>query len=753
MMSKNTKHYILAWIPCWVNGIWISFLLPINLAIYCIMAIFGLVILAIWKRWHWCLTIAIICFGIWFGLWRTQTILNNQLALSLTRTVQIVQLIVIDIPHTDKRRTRFLAQVQMPDRAKQIWLLSDYQRRQWLPGSQWVVEVRVRPAIGMVNQVGFNQEAWALSNHIVALGTIKGQRKKLDSIESWRGYFTGLRMSLGQSWQQQSSAYPQGVPLLQALTVGDQAALPDNAWQIFRPLGINHLVSISGLHVGMLAMLAAWLCNKLLRLLPFQINQPWRYVRLTAVVVAIIYSGLAGFAVPTQRSMLMIIALALTWRRGHLRPLQVWWLVMSIVLLYDPLATLSVGFWLSFLLVAALMWAGEGFLYLSRIMQIIQAQWAAGIASIILVAYIFGSVPLLSPFVNVLAIPFFTLILVPIALLSVCIPFQPILQFAAWLSEQTMLILNQIAEYAPEYYPAHAPIILWLLGSIAVLIILLPKGFYLRPWALLIMTVLLTYRPDKPKSGQVLIKIWDIGQGLAVSFNTTNHAMLFDTGTAYATQSILIPNMQAAGIKRLDKLVLSHNDEDHDGGAELIRQQFKPREIWAGQSQAYSYAVQKCQAGKNWQWDGVWFEFLNLPVLEKAKKNEHSCVLRAIAADKAILITGDLSKKNERVLVATYGEKLFSQILVLGHHGSHSSSDLSFLRAVSPEFGVASSGFANHYGHPHSKVLNLLKQEEIKILRTDHMGGLYVLLSEQPIRWYSLKFYKPYWQRKPFQNP
>ncbi|MDF7676039.1 DNA internalization-related competence protein ComEC/Rec2 [Neisseriaceae bacterium ESL0693] len=745
----------LAWIPCWVMGVWVSFLLPVFLAqpVYWLgAAVVGLVVL-VWPPLRWLACVVAVCLGVAFGLWQTQTVLHQQWPLNQARVMRTVQLSVADIVQTDGRRSRFLARVWTSQQPPQIWLVNDYQQQSWRAGDCWQVAVRVRPVVGEVNRVGFNAEAWALSNHIVAMATIKGERTACHATRRWQSELIRWRTVLGQRWQQQRHDYPQGVALLKALTVGDQAALPDEAWQIFRPLGINHLVSISGLHVGMLAMLFAWLCKILLRYLPLPINEPWRYVRATAVVVAVIYSGLAGFAVPTQRSMLMIIVLALTWRRGHLAPMQLWWLVMAMVLLYDSLAVLSVGFWLSFLLVAALMWAGSGYLYLSRIRQGVQAQWASGLASVVLVSYVFGSVAVLSPLVNAVAIPWFTLVLVPVALLSLFLPWPPLLTLAAWLSEWTMQALHWIAQYAPQYYPAQAPALLWLLSVLAVLILLLPRGLWLRPLCCLLVVMLLTYRPSKPEHGQVLLTVWDVGQGLSLSLETAHHTLIFDTGTAHAAQSDLVPNLQALGIKKLDMLVLSHHDTDHDGGADLIRDQFHPHQIVAGQANAYHFAAKPCYAGLNWQWDGVWFEFLNQPVKAKARKNDHSCVLRVVAADKAVMIMGDLSKTGERSLIQAYGRDLYSQILILGHHGSHTSSSEEFLQQVSPQFAVASAGFANPYRHPHADVVDLLAQNHVHLLRTDSMGAVQTLLSEAPIHWHTLRQHKPYWQRKPWQRP
>lgn len=743
-------RFFCAWLPWWVTGVCGSFLLPQAYIWPWIGVFFVLLILFVCSGWLWCRCVAALCAGVIFGLWRTDTVLQQQWPITDKAQLQIVTIQVKDIPQQDTQRSRFVAQVNLPDGRQQQWLITDYSRQEWPVGSRWEIKAKVRAVIGENNMIGFNREAWALSNGIGAMANVvKGQRKALTAASDWKIKLAQWRMWCSARWHNQEQKYPQGVALLKALAVGEQSALPASAWQIFRPLGLNHLVSISGLHVGMLAMLAGWLCSKFLQYMPVRIHQPWIYTRSTAVITAIVYSALAGFAVPTQRSMLMIIILALTWRRGYLRAFQVWWLTIALVLLFDPLAALSVGFWLSFLLVAVLMWAGDGNSQHAKWRQMVQGQWAAGLASVVLVAYCFGSVAIISPLVNAVAIPWFTLVLVPLALLSLILPLDILRTMAAYLAERTMRMLHWIADYAPEYYPAQAPLALWLIAAVAVMLLLLPKGWYLRPLCLLILLLLLCYRPPKPAFGETNIKIWDVGQGLAISISTARHELLFDTGTAYAAQSVLMPNLRAAGINRLDTLILSHHDNDHDGGASLIRQQLQPLKIIAGQSKAYNFPVQPCLGGENWKWDGVWFEFLNLPVTQNNKKNDYSCVLRVISADKALLITGDLGKQGERALVEAYGDDLFSQILVLGHHGSKHSSEKNFLRTVAPIYAVASAGFANSYSHPHAEVQQLLTQEGVTLLRTDRQGGLQTTLSSHPLHWKLLQNYRPYWQRKP----
>lgn len=746
------KRWLLPCLPCWVVGVLLSFLLPYAGSGYALAA--GGLCAAGWWWWRkpWLMCVVALLLGVAYGLWRGELALAKQWPMQAQPQVITTSVTVATAAESAERSVRFQAQVLQPGNGgTRRLLLSDYQRRDWPIGSRWLVTLRVRPIVGEVNAVGFNREAWALANGLNGSATLGKQRRALAASFSWR--WQHWRDRLGQHWQHQQAAYPLGTALMRALSIGDQAALPDFAWQAFRPLGLTHLVSVSGLHVGMLALLAGMLLQRLLRLWPRPVARPQHWVRLAVVLTAVFYSALSGFSVPTQRSLLMIIVLAgAWWHRSFLSSWQVWWLAMAVVLLWDPLAALSVGFWLSFLLVGALMYGSAGAVAWSKWRSLWQGQWAAGMASVVLVAYCFGNVPLASPFANVVAIPWFSWVLVPMALLGLFVPWTPLLTLTAATAEYTMQALLWLADYAPVYTPAQAPLLLWLLALLAVAVLLLPRGLYLRPWAWLILALLMLYCPPAPRDNEARVTVWDVGQGLAVGIQTAHHYLLFDTGTAYAAAMQLAPSLQATGVRQLDALVLSHHDADHDGGAALIRQTFTPQTVYAGQAEEYDAPTVLCQAGQSWQWDGVSFEFLNLPAPNGSKDNDRSCVLRAVAGGKAVLITGDLGKKGELALQTRYGDALFSQILLLGHHGSRSSSDARFIDAVSPMWAVASCGFGNAYHHPHPQVQTLLKAHQINLLRTDEMGGLTAMLSAEPIRWHRLRSLTPYWQRKPLKN-
>jgi competence protein ComEC len=746
-MMKQGSIRLIHVLSAWIVGLVCSFYLP-SLPAWPLWAGTAVLLAAVAWRFRIALLLLIVLGGAAWGVWSTERALAAQWPLSEQPQPVPLQIRVADLPQPDERRVRFVAQALDADGRAYRLQLSDYQQREWPPGSRWQITARVRSPVGELNGAGFDREAWALASGLDGSGTI-GKERQMLAEPGWQDSWLLLRQKLSMSWQRIEGA-DDGAALMRALGLGEQNALPQSAWQAFRPLGLNHLVSISGLHISMVALMAAWLTNRLLRLSPRLPQRPRSVVLLVGLLAATGYTALAGFPVPALRSLGMLTVFAcLWWRRGSQSAWLAWWLALAAVLTVYPPAALGVGTWLSFGLVGALLWSGSWRLQERGWKIAVRAQWAATLMTVVLVGERFSAIPLLSPLVNALAIPWFSWVLTPLALLASFLPFYPLQWLAAHLAQYTMNVLYWLTPYAPEWGVAAAPWPLWLLAIAAVLVILLPRGLALKPLAWLILAGFLLYRPPKPLPGEVRITVWDIGQGLAVSMETQNHKLLYDTATVGMAQMNLIPNLHAQGWRRLDALVLSHHDNDHAGGFDAVTAAFQPETIWAGQPEFYSQA-QLCADDIRWQWDGVHFEFLRPTGTFKAD-NDQSCVLRVVANGQALLLTGDLGFAGEQALVAQYGDDLYSQVLVLGHHGSASSSAAAFLDAVSPRWAIASSGFANHYRHPSAATQARLKTRNIELLRTDYRGAWRIEMgSQQEPRVAPLVFRQAYWYRKPF---
>lgn len=733
-------------LPCWVVGVAASFALPVVphwpfwLAAFAVFAVSA-------RRFGFAGLMLCVLAGAAYGVFRTEAALSSQWRAEAVSGVPLT-VEVADMPRSDGRRVQFAAKAVDSGGRTFDLLLSDYKRREWAVGSRWRITARVHPVVGELNLRGLNREAWALSNGIGGAGTVGADRVLLHDGSGWG--IAVWRSRISRNWRQADAdgGLSDGIGLMRALSVGEQSALRPELWQAFRPLGLTHLVSISGLHVTMVAVLFAWLAKRLLACSPRLPARPRVWILAAGCAGALFYALLAGFSVPTQRSVLMLAAFAWAWRRGRLSAWATWWQALAAVLLFDPLAVLGVGTWLSFGLVAALIWACAGRLHEGKRQTALRGQWAASVLSLVLLGYLFASLPLISPLVNAAAIPWFSWVLTPLALLGSVVPFAPLQQLGAFLAEYTLRFLVWLADVSPEFAVASAPLPLLVLAVCAALLLLLPRGLGLRPWAVLLLAGFVFYRPPSVPENEAAVTVWDAGQGLSVSVQTANHHLLFDTGTASAAQTGIVPSLNAAGVRRLDKLVLSHHDSDHDGGFQAVGK-IPNGGIYAGQPEFYEGA-QHC-AEQRWQWDGVDFEFLRPSERKNIDDNGKSCVLRVVAGGAALLVTGDLDTKGEESLVGKYGGNLYSQVLVLGHHGSNSSSSGVFLNTVAPEYAVSSSGYGNAYKHPTEAVQNRVRAHGIKLLRTDLSGALVFGLSQDGVKAGRLKNYRFYWQRKPFE--
>ena len=747
------------------------------LAAFCIGAISSFYLPEQGNLWAWCVGL-LLCAGLAFCLrrvaWqqkaactflclllgaiyaigRTEIALSQAYPAQLYPTSQTIRVQVTGLPETDENgRTRFIGIAQTANQQNYRVLFQDYYARDWRVGDVWQTTARIRAAVATRNPAGFDREAWALANGIDGMASLGKEREAVAvSTKSSLHFFNQLRADIVQTWQRNASAdYPQGVGLMTALAVGNRSDLSQAAWDSFRPLGLNHLISISGLHISMVGVLAAWLAQRCMRLLPVLPARPKVISIVVGWLAAVVYTGLAGWEIPALRSLIMLTVWAIAWlARGHWGVWQTWWAACAAVLLYQPTSVLAVGFWLSFGLVGALLWALSCRLPsrpkpYDTLRQAFIGQWAATLVGGIATIFLFGILAVYSPLVNAVAIPFFSGILTPLALVASALPFAPLQRLAAWLGEHTIHILLALSQHLPEQAFAQPPSFLFWLTILATLIILLPRGTALKPLACVIIASFLLYTPPAPRA-PLAVHVWDVGQGLSVLLQTRNHNLLFDTGTP-AAEMALLPNLRALGIQQIDTLVLSHHDNDHDGGYAALHRAIPIHQTWAGQPAHYANA-KPCTHGTNWQQDGVWFEFLT-PNTQSNNDNDQSCVLRIVAGEQALLIMGDVGNDGETALLRQYGEQLASQVLVLGHHGSKSSSHARFLDHVAPSVAIASSGFANHFRHPHPDVQQRLASRQIALWRTDTQGSLHfelgnhrtIELMEQPKKW---------WQRKPF---
>lgn len=612
-------------------------------------------------------------------------------------------------------------------------------------GERWRLTVRLRRPHGAANPHGFDFEAWALERNIRAIGYVRmdannGRLREMVGEPSYR--IARLRQDIRDRFEAVLQDRP-FAGVLVALAIGDQNAIPRNQWQVFTRTGVNHLMSISGLHVTMVSSLlfalTYWLWRRSHRL------TLWLPARKAAVLAgacaALAYALLAGFAVPAQRTvyMLAVVALAL-WLGRMSSPSSVLALALLVVALADPWAVLSPGFWLSFGAVAVIMLVSVGRIGRPHwVVEWAQVQWAVTLGLIPPLLAMFQQVSIISPLANAFAIPVVSLVVVPLTLLA-AVPWLDVLLLPAHeVMSWCMVLLTWMSGFPAAVWQQHAPPA-WTIAvaMIGIIWVLLPKGFPGRWVGVFGLAPMFLALPPVPPAGALWLTVLDVGQGLAVVARTHSHALLYDAGPEYGAESdsgsrIIVPFLRGEGITHLDGMIITHHDSDHSGGALSVLDAVPVG--WFASSLSDEDPILEhatngipCHAGQSWQWDGVRFDMLHpgLAAYENPnlKTNDLSCVLKITVGANSVLLPGDIEKRSERELLERSAGLLPSSVLIAPHHGSRTSSTQEFIRAVNPRLTIFTVGYRNRFGHPKEEIVQRYRIQGSRLLRSDEEGAV-----------------------------
>jgi competence protein ComEC len=610
-------------------------------------------------------------------------------------------------------------------------------------GDRWRLQVRLRAPHGQINPHGFDYELWQWERGVQATGTVRAgphDRPAQLLARGWRHPVERARQAVRAAIFARVDD-PARAGVVAALAVGDQAAVERGDWDLFRATGVSHLLSVSGLHVTMFAWLAtavvAWCWRRLhVRGWVASLWLPAPHAGLLGgVLLAAVYAVFSGWGVPAQRTVLMLAAVALL-RLGARR--WPWPLVLGvaglIVLLLDPWALWQAGFWLSFVAVGVLLAADAGAPAhgaLARLRRLLREQAVVTVALAPLTLLLFQQVSLVGLLANLLAIPWVTLVLTPLALLGVL--FAPLWDLAAG---AVMLLVATLSPLADWRWASlhHVAVPLHVGGAALVgavwLVLRLPLGVRLLGLPLLLPALL--WQPTRPAPGQFEVLAADIGQGNAVLVRTATRSLLFDAGPRHGEDSdaghrVLVPLLRARG-EQLDTVVVSHADSDHSGGAETVLRAQPQANLLASLPGGHALhavrPVHRCVAGQAWQWDGVAFEVLH-PQTDadpQARPNTLSCVLRVHAQGRAVLLAGDIEQRQEAQLLAS-GAALRADLLLVPHHGSKTSSSASWLQAVAPRIALVQAGYRNRFGHPAAEVVRRLQAQGAQVVMSARCGA------------------------------
>lgn len=652
--------------------------------------------------------------------------------------------IVAGLPQQFERGVRFPLSVEsaaapVPNRILLNWYLSsddgpDEAAPPRLPhaGERWRLTVRLKRPHGNVNPHGFDYEGWLFERGIRATGYVR-KVPPPERLAAFAGGIVSTVERLREATRDRIlAALPEQVygGILAALAVGDQQAIAPETWRLFAATGITHLMSISGLHVTMIGALAGWLAFALWRRLP-HLPLVWPAQKAAAVagfLAAFGYALIAGFGIPAQRTLYMlgVVAFALVSGRAVATP-RVLGAALLLVLIVDPWAVLSAGFWLSFGAVSLLFTVAGG--RLARPHWLIEwgrAQWAVTLGLIPALLALFQQFSLVSPFANAVAIPLVSLAITPLALAGSLPGFGFALELAHWLLVPLMDFLAWLAALPGALWQQHAPpawtVVLALAGAAW---LMLPRGFPLRWLGAACFLPMFFVVPERPAPGEFRLVVLDVGQGQAVHVQTANRDLLFDAGPDFGGRSgsgadagsrILVPYLRATGVGRLDRLIVSHDDSDHDGGTASLLATVPVDRV-----------ERRCIDGETWDWDGVRFGVLHPAADDYSRKlpdNALSCVLKVESGSGSALIPGDVEGRAETGLLARHGDALRADVLVAPHHGGRRTSSPGLVAAVGAREVIFPVGYRNRFGHPHPEVL--ARYAAASIHRTDRDGAVTV---------------------------
>ena len=715
-----------------------------------------------------------IAAGIALGFTYAATLAERRLADELPTQWEGVDVklagIVSGLPATNQsdRSVRFAFDVErvitpdaiVPSRLSLAWYTTwrgtKLQEDEPLPevhaGERWQLTLRLRRPHGSANPHGFDLEAWMLENGLRASGHVRKDDGNVRLAKD-PGRFIDHVDALRERIRTRILRALEGEPyagVLVALTIGDQRSVSQDQWQLYNRTGVSHLLSISGLHVTLFATIIGGLVFQLWRRSQrLTTRLPARKAAaLLGALAAFGYVLLAGFEVPAQRTLYMLIVAAIgLWigRPGTAFNVLGW--ALFVVLLLDPWAVLAAGFWLSFGAVALLMYIGVGRLHANGrwawLRAAAGAQWAITVGMVPMMLALFQQVSLVSPIANAFAIPIVSMVVVPLALAWLVLPWDFILIVAHQLFAWTAFVLQWLDKLPSAVWTQHAPPT-WAVvaGVIGMLLLLAPRGLHGRLLGGLWLLPIFVVTPMRPDPGGVWFQVLDVGQGLAVVVQTHRHTLLYDTGARFtditdAGNRIIAPYLRALGIERLDGLIVSHADADHSGGAVSLlgavpvgwlRSSLPDDHRLVSARRLNQLPNARCEAGEAWTWDDVEFRVLH-PTAgsyrdSRLKSNDRSCVIKVTSTHGSLLLTGDIEARSEAELILREGGRLTSDVMLVPHHGSKTSSTDAFIDAVTPDIAIATPGYRNRFGHPRPEVLARYELRRVRLLRSDYDGAI-----------------------------
>ncbi|NOX42886.1 MAG: DNA internalization-related competence protein ComEC/Rec2 [Gammaproteobacteria bacterium] len=660
-------------------------------------------------------------------------------------------------------------------------------------GERWRFLVKLKRPHGFMNPGGFDYEAWLFHKGIHATGYIKNKLSKKEE-EFYPGtadkinkrLATVEHASLIKQFRQHLSekislvlASNSSKGLIKALAIGDRQDITPAQWRVLTRTGTNHLMAISGLHIGLVAgfvfflmkwgwrwvgyVCNFWLLPRCCLYLPAN-----KFAAVFALVAAAFYAMLAGFSIPTQRALVMValVMLSIFFQRVF-RPSVILAVALMVILIIDPFSVMDAGFWLSFSAVAIILFCMSSRLYQKSIWwKWGRVQWIVAIGLTPLLLILFQKTTLISPVANLIAVPWVSLIIVPLTLIgSLVVSITSdisdavgalLLNLAARSFDLLWFALDGLANLPFATWHQHAPVAWTVIpGLLGILWLLMPRGVPVRWVGVIGLMPMVLVKPPVPKDGDFLFTLLDVGQGLSAVVQTRHHVLVYDTGPRFSERfntgsAVVVPFLNHRGIDVVDMLLISHGDNDHIGGMESIMEEMDVKTILTSVPQEITYSNKKrCANLQSWHWDNVKFDIISPPTewegglqmnskRSKALRNQYignngSCVLKITNMTGSVLLTGDIEKSAENYLLRDYinaegsamlSTTLSADVLVVPHHGSKTSSTLPFVTAVWPKYALFPVGYRNRFGLPRTEVVDRYRAVGARVIDTAKSGAI-----------------------------
>lgn len=676
--------------------------------------------------------------GFTWCLWFATSHLSWQLPQSIEGKKITITGTIVSIPDSDERQTKFILSLDESHvRVKLSWRGVHPELH---VGDRWKYWVKLKRIHGNLNPAGFDYEAWAFLENIRAQGYVINN--KINHLIESHWYSHPIHRLREHIKNKINLALPQSntSPWIYALIIGERNKIAAKNWEILRNTGTNHLMAIAGLHIGFMAGFAYlitiffWRRTQLSLILPAQ-----HAGAIASLFMALVYSALAGFAIPTQRACIMLsVCLITILLRRKIIAWRAWSTALLIVLLLNPLSVLSASFWLSFGSVALIIYGIAGRLSPHNLWwKWGRTQWVIAIGLIPLSIILFQQSSLVSFAANSIAIPWVGFLILPFCFLGcVFVLFSTKLGgIFLLLADKSLAILWIILTwFAQLHFAAWSQVILnhWIiiLGCIGVIILLVPAGFPGRLFGFIFLLPIFFCPFPQVKQNEFKFTVLDVGQGLAAVVQTKNHLLIFDAGPKLSDsfdmgENVVAPFVHSLGVKTIDMLVVSHGDNDHRGGTYALLKQFRVRSIKTSVPEKfYGFNADYCLRGNSWQWDGIEFEFLHPTVQQLKLNNNSSCVLRVGRGKSAVLLPGDIEKSAEKDLIEKNIINSSVAILIAPHHGSKTSAESQFITTLHPTYVIFPIGYRNRYHFPHEKVIEMYNQLNVNKLDTVNSGAI-----------------------------